>query len=101
MSALSPRVCAGETPEDATGAANRAVRIFPFQSETTQFEAASSSGASYWFSFEPRRSGCLLKLFERHKGGATMTNTVTYYARRQLTACTWILVHESDYPSVR
>ena len=90
----------GETPEDATDAAGRAIRSLAIRREPTQFAAASSSGVSYWFIFEPRRSGCLLKLYERHKGGAVTTNTITYYARRPVTACTcsWVLESESSYP---
>jgi hypothetical protein len=90
----------GETPEDSTGAANRAARSIARLREPTQFEAASSSVISYWFNFEPRHSGCLLKLFEIHKGGAVKTNTITYYAKRPLTGCTcgWAYVHESSYP---
>jgi hypothetical protein len=91
----------GETPEDATGAANRAAQSIARQQDLPiQFEAASSSGVSYWFGFQPRPSGCLLQLFEIHKGGVVKTNTITYYAKRPLTGCTcgWAYVHESSYP---
>jgi len=77
----------GETAEDATDAAGRALRIFSRKGEPEQFEAASSSGVSYWFDFEPKTGGCRLRLYARQKGGAITSNTITYYAKRQMTGC--------------
>jgi hypothetical protein len=88
----------GETPEDAADAAGRAVRTFSREGEPEHFLAASSSGVSYWFDFEPKRSGCMLRLYGRQKGDTTEWNTMTYYAKRQMAACTckWNLVSESS-----
>jgi len=88
----------GETPEDAQGAANRALRLFPLERDPKRFVAASSSGVSYWFIFEPKTDGCLLKLYARQKSGSTVSNTITYFAKRRLNGCicTWDLVIESS-----
>src|SRR3954466_1573301 len=88
----------GETAEDAAGAAGRAVRAFSREGEPELFLAASSSGVSYWFNFEPKKSGCVLRLYARQKDGATEYNTMTYYAKRPMAACTceWKLVSESS-----
>lgn len=91
----------GETPEDAADATGRALRIFSRRTNQDFLEAASSSGASYWFSFKPQKSGCLLRLYGRHKpSGATTTNTFTYYAKRPLTgcSCSWELPDNSSTP---
>jgi hypothetical protein len=94
----------GETPEDAADAAGRALRIFSSISskdEPEHFEAASSSGVSYWFNFEPKKSGCLLRMYGRQKDGGTSWNTATYYDKRQLAGCTctWNFVIDNSTES--
>jgi hypothetical protein len=84
----------GETPEEATVAASRALRLLPLSAEPYHFEAASNSGVTYEFLFQPRKSNrCVLRLYERQKNGATVSNTFTYFATRDLSdcSCDWIL----------
>jgi len=78
----------GESPENAAGAAAEAVRSIPSLTRPL-FEAASSSGISYWGYLEPRKSGaCVLRIYERRKGDAFTQNTLTFFATRRLKVCT-------------
>ena len=84
----------GETPEEATAAASRALRLLPLSEERYRFEAASNSGVSYGFLLQPRKSNrCVLRLYERQKNGATISNTFTYFATRDLSdcSCDWVV----------
>jgi hypothetical protein len=89
----------GETPEDAAGAANRALRSLPHQSPPSRYEAVAGSGTTYGFYLEPRNSGsCVLRLFERRTERAVTTNTINFYATRTLAAChcDWVWATEED-----
>jgi hypothetical protein len=78
----------GETPEDAAGAARRALRSLPHEELPTHYEAAAGSGTTYGFYLEPRNSGaCVLRLYERRTERAVTTNTINFYATRTLAAC--------------
>jgi len=84
----------GETPEDATAAAARALRLLLLSDKAYHFEAASNSGVSYGFLLQPRKSSrCVLRLYERQKNGATVSNTFTYFATRDVNdcSCDWIV----------
>lgn len=90
----------GETAEDATGAAHRALRSLPRQSVPSRYEAVAGSGTVYGFNFEPRSSGsCVLRLFERRRpDGAVTTNTISFFATRTLATChcDWVWYTEQD-----
>jgi hypothetical protein len=84
----------GETPEDAAAAAAGAVHAISLRADPNPFEAVSPSGVAYGAFLEPRRSGaCVLKVYERRKGGLSIENTFTFFARRTLPKCTcdWYL----------
>jgi hypothetical protein len=92
----------GEKPDDAAGAAARAVRLIPYQDRLFSgpfFQAVSASGTTYGGYLEPRNSGaCVLRLYERRKeSGAYVQNTITFFATRRLKSCTcsWVVYSES------
>jgi hypothetical protein len=86
----------GETPEDAASAAARTVRLLPHQT-VPLFEAASASGVTYGWKLEPRNSGpCILRIYERRKGGTVVDNTITYFATRHLKSCTCSWAYYSE-----
>jgi len=90
----------GETPEDAAGAARRALRSLPHESVPNRYEAAAGSGTVYGFYLEPRNSGsCVLRLFERRRtDGGVSTNTINFFATRTLATCRcdWVWYTEQD-----
>jgi hypothetical protein len=89
----------GETPEDAAGAAHRALRSLPRQSMPNRYQAFSGSGTIYGFYLEPRNSGsCVLRLFERRTDDRVTTNTISFYATRNLATCHcgWVWATEED-----
>ncbi len=72
-----------EPPEDAALAANLALQSF-FQGESTlNFVASARPGWRYFFKIVRKKSGCVLKLYERQKPHVEYTS----FASRPLPGC--------------
>ena len=78
----------GETPENATKLAHRAVTILTLGDLGPRpFLVAAPSGTDYSFFVEKTKSGCILRLYGREKGFVSYTNNLTYIDSRTLQGC--------------
>jgi hypothetical protein len=78
----------GEKPEDADALARRTRTSLTLRNLGPRpFLVSAPSGADYSFFVQEKRSGCLLRLYRRHKGFASYTNNLTYIATRPLPDC--------------
>ena len=78
----------GETPENATKLARRAVTILTLGNLGPRpFLVAAPSGTDYSFFVEKTKSGCILRLYGREKGFVSYTNNLTYIDSRTLQGC--------------
>jgi len=51
------------------------------------FLVAAPSGSDYTFFVQPKKTGCLLRLYGRRRGFMSYTNNLTYIATRPLPQC--------------
>ena len=78
----------GETPENASALANRAITVLALGNLGPRpFLVAAPSGTDYSFFVEKKKSGCILRLYGRQKGFVSYTNDLTYIDSRPLPGC--------------
>lgn len=81
-------VAQGEKPETAGELVERTSRILERgRFGPRPFLVASPSGTDYTFFVEPKKKGCLLRLYGRQKGFVSYTNNLTYIDTKPLPGC--------------
>lgn len=78
----------GETPEVARDLASRSTDVLRLGGLGPRpFLVSSPSGTDFSFFVEPKKEGCLLRLYGRQKGFVSYTNNLTYIATRLVPPC--------------